>query len=97
MIKHGDILIPHALSYCLRIDAISDSETCPGYSNITAHRFDLTEDRQPLFNHGQALHIRRIREVAKDLYRDAFNDSIPPHHPQYFKKWYPTSGQLELF
>ena len=97
MIKHGDILIPHGLCYCLRIDAVAQSHIDPGATHITAHRFDLSKDRQPIFNHGQALHIRYIREVAKDLYRDIFNDIIPPHRPQYLKKWYPVTGQLELF
>ena len=97
MIKHGDILIPHGRCYCLRIDAVAQSEMCPGATYIIAHRFDLSKDRQPVFNHGQPLHIRNIREVAKDLFRDAANDIVPPHRPQYLKKWYPVTGQLELF
>lgn len=97
----GDILIPCSpYQFCLRVDAISpDCEWAdPGYVHTTSTRYDIDEQRDPIFKHRDDLHVHLLRYVGHDVFRDFYSqNSYEPRLPMYFRKWKPRRGQLQLF
>lgn len=106
----GDVLIPQGRRFCVRIDKLVPvrcrgcnhkmyDTAPPGFQRAVGTRYDLTPDRDPLYEHGHPLHCLDLRPVGRGVFRDLdprdfWRDNSPP---QYWTKWKPQSGQLCLF
>ena len=105
----GDVLIPQGRSYCIRIDKLVPVRCAgwdgrvhdtaePGYQRAVGTRYDLTPDREPLYEHGMPLHCLDLRPVGRGVFRDCHGRNCwSESPPQYWTKWKPRSGQLCLF
>ena len=100
ILNPGDVLIPACgYSYCLRVDKLWPGCSDDGTQLVECTRYDLSEDRQPVYEHARTLHCCDLYAVTPDVFRENPESQRWrwPHRPEYFRKWKPKTGQLCLF
>ena len=102
----GEVLIPvGGYCYCIRVDEIYPvgkrrwNDPPFATQRVVCTRYDLSDDRTPVYEHPHPLHCRDLYAVTQDIFRECPDKQqrIWPHRPEYFRKWKPKTGQLCLF